>query len=646
MIADGARRLWFVEIAANDGIFGVFSISGPSSRQISEDDGALSVTTINIERAVGAVGTVRVVWAISGPTSPVVPSVAIDFLMSGSSQGAFTSDAGRPQSTLPAYNFNGASSYVSLSNSDALVSPSLLGGNWTIAFRMLQRNGNSGYLWGIWGGTDSSPDLVAVMRSFANGTGNRLAFTYRTIGSSGQVQQVQLVFPYPQLVVGAQWAHVALTRELQSDGNSYYTLYFNGARVSTSTPQGPINFTLDPVNTVSFLGRSRDNLQSSFFNGNMQEAVFFSERLSAAQIAEIASPAADADIAPASGVVTFVANQRDANFTIAAVNDTAPEVDEPFQVMIIRAADGGIIGSPSSTEVVITQSDNPNGRFIIANDSLTVAEGSTAVFQVQRLDGSLGAVTVSWIVSFCRFCDRSVSSVCQPCAPGSDAADLSALSGAVQFSDGQRWGVISFNVLADGVAEFTEIFDIDLVGATGGGRLDSTRASAELTVPQNGYPYGQVILQRVGGGSARAFTVNEGDVLMFNAVRYGLTYGNITVDWEVVLGNASASDVMPLRGSASLRDGQNTAVFNVTVVDDTVPELAETFSVRLPPTSQQTGLAEIDPTPILTTVGFTIAENDVPYGGCLLFHLRLHTFHSLICPFQFIPRPVRVSETR
>jgi hypothetical protein len=614
VIADGARRLWFVEIAPNDGIFGVFSIGGPSTREISEDDGSLSVTTISVDRVVGTVGNVRVTWAIRSSTSPTVPSPAINFLLMGASQGAFTSDAGRPQSTLPAYNFNGVSTFISLTNTDAMVPLSQLAGNWTMSFRMLQRDGNFGYLWGVWGGTDANPEGVAVVRSSANGAGNRLTFTYRTLNTQGQAQQVQLVFPYPFAVVGAQWRHVTLTREAQADGNSYYTMYFDGARVSTSTPQGPINPTASPSAMVSFIGRARDSFQSSFFNGLMQEAVFFTECLSAAQVAELASPAADLDIVPAAGVVTFANNQAVSNFTLSAVNDTIPEVDESFTVMLMTASDGGILGTPRTTEVVIASSDNPNGRFVIANDSLTVVEGSTAVFQLERLDGSLGAVTVNWVVSFCRFCDASAYVECQPCATGSEASDLSVLSGSLLFADGQRWRNITINVLSDGRAEFREIFTIDLTGATGGARLDSTRATAQLTVPQNGFPYGQVFLQRVGGGSARAFTVNEGDIIMFNAVRYGALYGNISVDWIAVLGNATTADITPLRGNVILRDGLSSAQFNVTVVDDTDPELAKTFSVRIPPTSQQTGLAEIDTTTILTNVDFTIAENDVPYG--------------------------------
>lgn len=110
-------------------------------------------------------------------------------------------------------------------------------------------------------------------------------------------------------------------------------------------------------------------------------------------------------------------------------------------------------------------------------------------------------------------------------------------------------------------------------------------------------------------------TVEEGNRAMVFTVRMDRAASRVVeVEYETQFGTADASDFLPTAGTLRFRPGQRTARIVVTVLEDTVPEAPETFSLELWYPRYATGATE--PTdakgPTLTDVEATgtITDDD------------------------------------
>lgn len=91
-----------------------------------------------------------------------------------------------------------------------------------------------------------------------------------------------------------------------------------------------------------------------------------------------ASPA-DVSLSPASGVVVFVPGQTQASIVVTVLDDDEPEQQETVSVSLISVSGDAVLVSPDQATLVIEFSDDPNGVFTFAGDSLLVEtqEGET-----------------------------------------------------------------------------------------------------------------------------------------------------------------------------------------------------------------------------------------------------------------------------
>ena len=58
-------------------------------------------------------------------------------------------------------------------------------------------------------------------------------------------------------------------------------------------------------------------------------------------------------------------------------------------------------------------------------------------------------------------------------------------------------------------------------------------------------------------------------------------FGNLTVQWETVSGSAAGADFSPQRGSVIITAGVREATLPIVILEDSIPEFAEQFMVRL-----------------------------------------------------------------
>lgn len=96
------------------------------------------------------------------------------------------------------------------------------------------------------------------------------------------------------------------------------------------------------------------------------------------------------------------------------------------------------------------------------------------------------------------------------------STDISATSGVLVFSEGQRSAVLEIEALPDDDPEAEEPYRVELLGASGDARLGSAFTTATVTILQNDDPI------RFSSGFAE---VSEGDTANLVLVRGGQANG-------------------------------------------------------------------------------------------------------------------------
>lgn len=108
----------------------------------------------------------------------------------------------------------------------------------------------------------------------------------------------------------------------------------------------------------------------------------------------------------------------------------------------------------------------------------------------------------------------------------------------------------------------------------------------------------------------------------------------IIVQWEAVAGTATADDYSPTRGVVILSDGAQSAPVPISIVDETVPEFSEQFTLRL------VGVVGGGRLGGVTSATVTIAASDNPNGALrksgmeikvIVFGMGMKFFLMLMC---------------
>jgi len=222
-----------------------------------------------------------------------------------------------------------------------------------------------------------------------------------------------------------------------------------------------------------------------------------------------------------------------------------------------------------------------------------IDEPGTLTLTIRRFEGSFGSVTVTWEV-------REVVS-------GAIASqDFNPAIGYVFFEENER--MQSFNVTTwdETIPELDEDFVVVLTAAvsndnqtsstpSSGASINSTQFQSSLTVLENDFPYGVLQFtpsppvpgQPVALAEAMpTMSVQEsaGMVTVY-VVRAQGREGNVSIEYFTSDGTATSvgldPDYVSTAGQLSFASGQTVQTFQLTLVDDSVPELRRTFYVNL-----------------------------------------------------------------
>lgn len=228
------------------------------------------------------------------------------------------------------------------------------------------------------------------------------------------------------------------------------------------------------------------------------------------------------------------------------------------------------------------------GTLNLSASSYAVAEnGGSVTVTVQRSGGSAGAASVSYAT-----------------ANGTAIAgsDYTAKTGTLSWADGDSSAkTFSIPILDDTVAESTETLSVTLSSASGA-TLGTVR-TATISITDNDTVTGTPGTVQF---SPASYSVAEnGGSVTVNVTRSGGSSGAATVAYSTVNGTATAgSDYTSTSGTLSWAAGETaTRTIRIPIVNDSVAEATEAFSVRL---SAATG-ASIGSTSAATV---TITDDD------------------------------------
>jgi Ca2+-binding RTX toxin-like protein len=296
------------------------------------------------------------------------------------------------------------------------------------------------------------------------------------------------------------------------------------------------------------------------------------------------------DYTATSGTLTFNAGQTSRTFSVPVAADTDFEGNETFAVTLSNASAGGI--QRGTAEGRILDDDGLS----IANVTVTEGSGGTTTATLTvSLTASASPVTVDWATAN---------------GTALAGADYTAASGTLTFAAGETSQTIDIAIATDTLWEANEAFRILLSNPAGAPLVDGT---ASVTIGNDDAAAAPVLdlfaAQRTEGSDGTP-------VMRFTL---GLSYAvgsSVTVDYATADRSAvAAADYVATSGTLTIGAGGRSAVIDVPLVADALPEGSEAFALVL---SNPTGGASLGVAEALGRILDDDARIDIAAGDALL----------------------------
>ncbi|XP_048584248.1 adhesion G-protein coupled receptor V1 isoform X2 [Nematostella vectensis] len=295
------------------------------------------------------------------------------------------------------------------------------------------------------------------------------------------------------------------------------------------------------------------------------------------------NPSGDDDFSGAR-TLTFYAGDTKKSELWFVKEDGEPELEEFFQVSLTsggRGCEGGTLGNETKRNISVAKSDDPHGIVGFAPEDLIKQVNESQVspnivkFNVQRLKGTFGTITVTW-EAFSTSGDNA-------------SLDISPVSGQLTFAENVSGKTLDINIIHEMIPEAKESFTITLTNVTGGAKFNNYR-SANLSITKNDDP--------VYIGQPTHINITEGQPANFTIRRGGDGDTEIVVTYSTVDGTATASSAdykAVAFGRVTMGVGEFSKEISIPTIDDELPEGVEEFTVQI---VNATGDTVLYPTPV------------------------------------------------
>ncbi|KAF1420925.1 G-protein coupled receptor 98, partial [Spheniscus magellanicus] len=294
---------------------------------------------------------------------------------------------------------------------------------------------------------------------------------------------------------------------------------------------------------------------------------------------------------------------------ISVCDDDLPEADETFTFYLTLPKPSATIklGSPKSVTVTILSNDNAFGIISFNMSALiTVSEprgrNEFVPLTLIRERGTYGTVIVTFEIED---------------GPNPAEEDLSPARGNITFTPGRSVLIYNLTVLDDQIPENDELFVVHLRSVEGGAEINNTKNSIQINIKKNDSPVRFV--------QSAYMVPEEADVVTVQVVRgkdvsgklVGPEEHEVSVSYAIITGNSAAHaqlnvDFLDLQPNTTIVFPPlvHEMCMKFKILDDAIPEIAETFQIMLLKDTLQGDAVLVDP----SVVHVTIQPNDKPYG--------------------------------
>uniref|UniRef100_A0A8C8RXK2 Adhesion G-protein coupled receptor V1 n=1 Tax=Pelusios castaneus TaxID=367368 RepID=A0A8C8RXK2_9SAUR len=314
--------------------------------------------------------------------------------------------------------------------------------------------------------------------------------------------------------------------------------------------------------------------------------------------------------------VIFHPGQNRSFISVSIIDDDEREFAEQFEIQLIGATGGAVLGLHLVSQVTIAKSDSPNGLVRFLNQSQIILPNPSSLLMLslvlERTGGLLGDTQVNWDIL-----GPNSEEALSPL--NSDIGDH--VNGSFYFREGEGGlRTISLKIYPHGEVEVQEIFIIRLSLVKGETEIDPNATNITLIIQKFGDPNGivQFATESLSSVNYEEPSALEGPQnITFFIRRVQGTLGNIMVHWKLSSDSDTRGDFLSTKGSVFIADKQSAAEIIIHLLPDDIPELDEIYVVQLVSVE---GGADLDQEKRI--VRFTVLANDDPHGVFALYSDR------------------------
>ena len=262
------------------------------------------------------------------------------------------------------------------------------------------------------------------------------------------------------------------------------------------------------------------------------------------------------DYTPVTGTIAFEPGEVLKSFVVPIINDTRPETNKTFRVILTNPTGGGVLGSPSSATVTIKDTD----RAFQFDSASYLAREDVEFFRIGIIQGENDA---SATVDFTTTDGTAIAGL-----------DYVGVTNTIAFGAGERLKWVMVPILHDSLQEPRKTFRVTLSNPTGGAVL-VFRQSADITITDNdpGVGFATNTFRASESAGVANVTVARGSderLLPF------------TVDYQTTDGSAHAGvDYRAASGTLQFKANETLQTITIPILQNSTAKEPKTFTVSL-----------------------------------------------------------------
>ena len=298
--------------------------------------------------------------------------------------------------------------------------------------------------------------------------------------------------------------------------------------------------------------------------------------------------------------IVFNDQMNTSTITLNILADDIPENDETFTITLTNPSGGAQLADENiQSQLVITGNDSPV-QFSAASVSV-LEDNGTVVLTIYR--GIQNGVQIGPT--------DQVTTVQYTTSNGSAIAgqDYTESSGTVTFPAGSTNQIITIPILNDITPEGDEMFTVTLENVSSDSVLQ-TPFTTTVIISINDNAGGVV---RFESTDIQTISEDSQTTATYTIERTVGTLGNLTISWSILdsSNQLATSDFNPANGTVYIVDGKANVDQEIQAFDDTLPEVAEMFTVTIDEVVN--GEGKLDNQTLRITTLY-VADSDDVYG--------------------------------